>query len=102
MPLAEPDPGSGTLYYTDEDCKLRAAELPDIRPDEAPNWDDCQFTLSPDATRVGEETTGWDPHSDPRRGRLFRTAGATIVLLLFLVVMNSVAVYLRQKFERKW
>jgi phosphate transport system permease protein len=36
------------------------------------------------------------------RGFIERTAGATIVLLLFLVVMNSVAVYLRQKFERKW
>jgi phosphate transport system permease protein len=36
------------------------------------------------------------------RGFIERTAGATIVLLLFLVVMNSAAVYLRQKFERKW
>jgi phosphate ABC transporter permease subunit PstA len=36
------------------------------------------------------------------RGFIERTAGATIVLLAFLIVMNSVAVYLRQKFERKW
>jgi phosphate transport system permease protein len=36
------------------------------------------------------------------RGFIERTAGATIVLLLFLVVMNSAAVYLRQKFEQKW
>jgi hypothetical protein len=78
VPLAEPDPVSGTLYYTDEDCELRAAELPDIRPTDAPNWDECGFTLSPDATRVGEETTGWDPHADPRRGRLFRIDDGTI------------------------
>ncbi|MGE0628543.1 MAG: phosphate ABC transporter permease PstA [Hyphomicrobiaceae bacterium] len=36
------------------------------------------------------------------RGFVERTAGATIVLLLFLFVMNAVAVFLRHKFERKW
>ncbi|MGD9668984.1 MAG: phosphate ABC transporter permease PstA [Hyphomicrobiaceae bacterium] len=36
------------------------------------------------------------------RGFVERTAGATIVLLLFLFVMNAAAVYLRRKFERKW
>jgi len=74
----EPDPVSGTLYYTDESCELRAAGLPGIRPRNAPNWDECQFTLSPDTTRVGDETTAWDPHSDPRRGRLFRVDGDMI------------------------
>ncbi len=75
---AEPDPFGGVLYYTTEDCELRAAELPDIRPVDAPNWDECGFTLSPDATRVGDETTAWDPHTDPRRGRLFQVDGDTI------------------------
>jgi hypothetical protein len=78
VPLAEPDPVRGTLYYTDEGCQLRAVELPDIRPTDAPNWDECRFTLSPDAARVGDETTGWDPHTDPRRGRLFRVDDGTI------------------------
>ena len=36
------------------------------------------------------------------RGFVERTAGATIVLLLFLFVMNAGAVFLRRKFERKW
>ncbi len=36
------------------------------------------------------------------RGFIERTAGATMVLLAFLIVMNSVAVYLRNRFERKW
>ncbi|MDJ0512443.1 MAG: phosphate ABC transporter permease PstA [Methyloceanibacter sp.] len=36
------------------------------------------------------------------RGFVERTAGATMVLLAFLIVMNSLAVYLRNKFERKW
>jgi hypothetical protein len=72
------DAVSGTLFYTDESCELGAAELPDLRPADAPNWDECRFTLSPDGTRVGEETTGWDSHSDPRRGRLYRVDDATI------------------------
>lgn len=36
------------------------------------------------------------------RGFVERTAGATIVLLAFLFVMNATAVLLRRKFERKW
>jgi phosphate transport system permease protein len=36
------------------------------------------------------------------RGFVERTAGATIVLLLFLFIMNAAAVILRRRFERKW
>ncbi|MEO1718754.1 MAG: phosphate ABC transporter permease PstA, partial [Pseudomonadota bacterium] len=36
------------------------------------------------------------------RGFVERTAGATIVLLAFLFVMNATAVILRRRFERKW
>jgi phosphate transport system permease protein len=36
------------------------------------------------------------------RGFVERTAGATIVLLLFLFLMNATAVILRRQFERKW
>ncbi len=36
------------------------------------------------------------------RGFYERTAGATIVLLLFSFVMNAAAIYLRRKFERRW
>jgi phosphate transport system permease protein len=36
------------------------------------------------------------------RGFVERTAGATIVLLAFLFVMNAAAVLLRRRFERKW
>jgi phosphate transport system permease protein len=36
--------------------------------------------------------------------RLFdmKTAGAIVVLLLFLIVMNALAILLRRRFERKW
>jgi phosphate transport system permease protein len=36
------------------------------------------------------------------RGFVERTAGATIILLGFLIVMNATAVILRRRFERKW
>jgi phosphate transport system permease protein len=36
------------------------------------------------------------------RGFYERTAGATIVLLVFSFVMNAAAIYLRRKFERRW
>ena len=36
------------------------------------------------------------------RGFVERTAGATIILLGFLVIMNATAVVLRRRFERKW
>ena len=38
----------------------------------------------------------------PERGFVSRTSAAILVLLGFLVVMNAVAIYLRQKFQRKW
>jgi phosphate transport system permease protein len=36
------------------------------------------------------------------RGFVERTAGATMILLAFLFLMNATAVYVRRKFERKW
>jgi len=36
------------------------------------------------------------------RGFVERTSGATIVLLVFLAVMNLIAVILRRRFERRW
>ncbi len=38
----------------------------------------------------------------PERGFVSRTSAAILVLLGFLVVMNAVAIYLRNRFERKW
>ena len=38
----------------------------------------------------------------PERGFQEKTAAAIIVLLVFLVMMNALAVYLRRKFERRW
>ena len=38
----------------------------------------------------------------PERGFVERTSAAIMVLLAFLVVMNSLAVVLRKRFERRW
>ena len=38
----------------------------------------------------------------PERGFVEKTSGAIIVLLAFLVIMNTTAVILRKRFERRW
>ncbi len=38
----------------------------------------------------------------PERAFVERTSAAIIVLLAFLILMNSLAIYLRRKFERRW
>jgi phosphate transport system permease protein len=39
---------------------------------------------------------------DVQRGFVEKTSAAIIVLLVFLLLMNSLAIYLRNKYERKW
>jgi phosphate transport system permease protein len=36
------------------------------------------------------------------KGFIEKTSAAIIVLLVFLLSMNSIAIYLRNKFERRW
>jgi phosphate transport system permease protein len=38
----------------------------------------------------------------PERGFVARTSAAILVLIGFLVIMNAIAIFLRQKLERKW
>ena len=42
----------------------------------------------------------WSDEID--RGFVERTSAAIIVLLAFLLVMNGLAIYLRNRFEKKW
>jgi len=39
---------------------------------------------------------------DVNRGFVEKTSAAIIVLLIFLLLMNGIAIYLRNKFERRW
>jgi phosphate transport system permease protein len=38
----------------------------------------------------------------PERGFVARTSAAILVLLMFLIFMNAIAIYLRQRLERTW
>ena len=42
----------------------------------------------------------WSDEID--RGFVERTSAAIIVLLVFLLAMNGLAIYLRNKFEKRW
>ncbi len=62
---------------------------------------------TPDAGLFGEASTAlpvqvynWTQRADP--GFVERASGAIITLLIFLLVMNAVAIFLRRKFERRW
>jgi phosphate transport system permease protein len=52
------------------------------------------------ATSLPTQIYSWA--DSPERGFVSRTSAAILVLLAFLVVMNMVAIALRQMFERKW
>jgi phosphate transport system permease protein len=52
------------------------------------------------ATTLPTQIYSWA--DSPERGFVSRTSAAILVLLGFLVLMNMLAVVLRQRFERKW
>lgn len=62
---------------------------------------------SPESGLFGEASTAlpvqvfnWTQRADP--GFVERASGAIITLLVFLLIMNAVAIYLRRRFERRW
>jgi len=52
------------------------------------------------ATALPTQIYAWA--DSPERGFVARTSAAILVLLGFLVLMNGIAIFLRQRFERKW
>ena len=56
--------------------------------------------LTDPATVLPVQIFLWSDEID--RGFVERTSAAIIVLLAFLLVMNGVAIYLRNRFEKKW
>lgn len=52
------------------------------------------------ATALPVQVFNWTQRADP--GFVERASGAIITLLLFLLVMNTVAILLRRRFERRW
>ena len=57
---------AGTLYYTDDLCRLRGLRLPRARPVEAPEWDECSFSLAPDGQGVLGDGVLWEPEGSKR------------------------------------
>ncbi|PUB19409.1 phosphate ABC transporter permease PstA [Yoonia sediminilitoris] len=52
------------------------------------------------ATALPVQVYNWTQRSDP--AFFERAFAAVITLLVFLLIMNAVAIYLRRKFERRW
>ncbi|WP_121065162.1 phosphate ABC transporter permease PstA [Chachezhania antarctica] len=52
------------------------------------------------ASALPVQVYNWTQRSDP--AFVERASGAIIVLLIFLVLMNTVAIILRRRFERRW
>ena len=59
---------------------------------------DIPQTMTDPATALPIQIYLWA--DTPERGFVERTSAAIIVLLVFLILMNSLAVYLRKKFEK--
>ena len=57
-------------------------------------------TLTEPATALPVQIYLWSDH--PERAWAERTSAAIIVLLIFLMAMNLVAIWLRNRFERRW
>jgi phosphate transport system permease protein len=56
--------------------------------------------ITDSATALPVQVFLWS--DSPERGFVEKTSGAIIVLLAFLVLMNTTAVILRKRFERRW
>ncbi|MBY4892170.1 phosphate ABC transporter permease PstA [Rhodobacteraceae bacterium N5(2021)] len=52
------------------------------------------------ATALPVQVYSWTQRSDP--AFVERASGAIIVLLIFLLIMNAIAILLRRRFERRW
>lgn len=68
---------------------------------------DYPAAYTPESGLFGEASTAlpvqvynWTQRADP--GFVERASGAIITLLVFLLIMNAIAIYLRRRFERRW
>ena len=52
------------------------------------------------STALPVQVFNWTQRSDP--AFVERASGAIITLLIFLLIMNALAIFLRKKFERRW
>ena len=61
---------------------------------------DGQLRLFDPASALPVQVYSWTQRADPAFAE--RSSGAIIVLLIFLLAMNALAIILRRRFERRW
>ncbi len=61
---------------------------------------DLPTSILDPATALPAQIFMWADH--PERAFMERTSAAILILLSFLIVMNAGAIYIRNKFEKKW
>jgi hypothetical protein len=51
----------GVLYYSDQDCRVHALQLPGLEEYDAPQLDECAFSLSPSGRAIQPSSSVWSP-----------------------------------------
>ncbi|MDB2369048.1 phosphate ABC transporter permease PstA [Octadecabacter sp.] len=63
-------------------------------------WSENAGLFGEASTALPVQIFNWTQRSDP--AFVERASGAIITLLVFLLIMNALAIFLRKKFERRW
>lgn len=63
-------------------------------------WSESNGLFGEPSTALPVQVYNWTQRADP--AFVERASGAIIVLLVFLVIMNGTAIFLRRRFERRW
>lgn len=63
-------------------------------------WSESAGLFGEASTALPVQVYNWTQRSDP--AFVERASGAIITLLIFLLMMNALAIFLRKKFERRW
>ncbi|MDC0116089.1 phosphate ABC transporter permease PstA [Octadecabacter sp.] len=63
-------------------------------------WSESAGLFGEASTALPVQIFNWTQRSDP--AFVERASGAIITLLIFLLIMNALAIFLRKKFERRW
>jgi phosphate transport system permease protein len=104
LPLAAPGILTGTIIglaqALGETAPLLLIGMVAFVRDYPAAYSDAAGLFGEAATALPVQVFNWTQRADP--GFVERASGAIITLLLFLLVMNTVAILLRRRFERRW
>jgi len=104
LPLAAPGILTGTIIglaqALGETAPLLLIGMVAFVRDYPAAYSDAAGLFGEAATALPVQVFNWTQRADP--GFVERASGAIITLLVFLLVMNTVAILLRRRFERRW